>query len=151
MTSTRIDPQQSVTVRPPSHRQTPLPASRRFREALDDGAQRIVTNAASLTGVAPLSQATTASRVAPGRAALSQAGASPVGSSTTGSSLPDLAPDLSEGAGAGGASSASVPTDTMELLEMQRRIGAEQVHFSTLSNVLKARNDTAKSVVGNIR
>ena len=54
MTSSRIDPQQSVSVRLPSERQTPLPASRRFREALDEGAQRIVASAASLTGVLSL-------------------------------------------------------------------------------------------------
>ncbi len=146
MTRTRIDPQQSVSVRPPSERQTPLPASRRFREALDEGAQRIVANAASLTGVSPLSQSTTASRVGAGRAALSQDG---------GSSLPDLAPQVGgEGGDSGtstGTSATGMPDDTLELLEMQRRIGAEQVHFSTLSNVLKARHDTAKSVVGNIR
>lgn len=143
MTSSRIDPQQSVSVRLPSERQTPLPASRRFREALDEGAQRIVAGAASLTGVSPLSQSTTASRVAPGRAALSQA---------SDSGLPDLAPEVGGSSGSSAGSTATgVPDDTMELLEMQRRIGAEQVHFSTLSNVLKARHDTAKSVVGNIR
>lgn len=144
MSSTRIDPQQSVSIRPPSERQTPLPASRRFREALDEGAQRIVANAASLTGVSPLSQSTTATRVAPGRAALSQDGGS-------GSSLPDLAPEVGSSGGSASGSATGMPDDTMELLEMQRRIGAEQVHFSTVSNVLKARHDTAKSVVGNIR
>lgn len=143
MSSTRIDPQQSVSIRPPSERQTPLPASRRFREALDEGAQRIVANAASLTGVSPLSQSTTATRVAPGRAALSQDGGS-------GSSLPDLAPEVG-GSGSASGTATGIPDDTLELLEMQRRIGAEQVHFSTVSNVLKARHDTAKSVVGNIR
>lgn len=143
MSSSRIDPQQSVSIRPPSERQTPLPASRRFREALDEGAQRIVANAASLTGVSPMSQSTTATRVAPGRAALSQDGGSASG-------LPDLAPEVGGGSSTTG-SATGVPDDTMELLEMQRRIGAEQVHFSTLSNVLKARHDTAKSVVGNIR
>lgn len=143
MSSTRIDPQQSVSIRPPSERQTPLPASRRFREALDEGAQRIVASAASLTGVSPLSQSTTATRVAPGRAALSQDGGS-------GSSLPDLAPEVG-GSGSASGSTTGIPDDTLELLEMQRRIGAEQVHFSTVSNVLKARHDTAKSVVGNIR
>jgi len=145
MSSTRIDPQQSVSIRPPSERQTPLPASRRFREALDEGAQRIVANAASLTGVSPLSQSTTATRVAPGRAALSQ-------DSGSGTGLPDLAPEVGgSSSSSSGSSATGVPDDTMELLEMQRRIGAEQVHFSTLSNVLKARHDTAKSVVGNIR
>ena len=74
MTRTRIDPQQSVSIRPPSERQTPLPASRRFREALDEGAQRIVANAASLTGVSPLSQSTTASRVRTTRGSDSRAG-----------------------------------------------------------------------------
>lgn len=144
MSSTRIDPQQSVSIRPPSERQTPLPASRRFREALDEGAQRIVANAASLTGVSPMSQSTTASSVGSGRAALSQGGGS-------GTSLPDLAPEVGGSGGSASSSATGMPDDTMELLEMQRRIGAEQVHFSTVSNVLKARHDTAKSVVGNIR
>lgn len=143
MSSTRIDPQQSVSIRPPSERQTPLPASRRFREALDEGAQRIVANAASLTGVSPLSQSTTASSVGSGRASLAQGGG--------GSSLPDLAPEVGGSGSSASGSATGMPDDTMELLEMQRRIGAEQVHFSTVSNVLKARHDTAKSVVGNIR
>jgi hypothetical protein len=142
MTNSRIDPQHSVSVRSPSERQTPLPASRRFRDALDEGAQRIVASAASLTGVAPLSQSTTATRVGAGRAPLSQAGDA---------GLPDLAPEVGGGSSSAGSAVTGVPDDTMELLEMQRRIGAEQVHFSTLSNVLKARHDTAKSVVGNIR
>ena len=40
---------------------------------------------------------------------------------------------------------------TMELIELQQQISMEQRQFSTISNVLKARHDTAKSVINNVR
>ncbi|MBK6812156.1 MAG: hypothetical protein IPG81_25385 [Sandaracinaceae bacterium] len=93
-------------------------------------------------GRVALSQSTTASRVAPGAAALSEAGDS---------GLPDLAPRSVAAAvrrreqrhrGAGRHHGAA-----RDAAAHRRRAGA----LSTLSNVLKARHDTAKSVVGNIR
>lgn len=39
----------------------------------------------------------------------------------------------------------------LELLALQQRIGDEQQQFTTVSNVMKARHDTAKNVIGNVR
>ena len=39
----------------------------------------------------------------------------------------------------------------MELLALQSEIGMEQQRFTTLSNVMKARHETAKAVIGNVR
>ena len=41
--------------------------------------------------------------------------------------------------------------DALALLSLQRQIGLEQQRYSTLSNVMKARHDTAKQVAGNLR
>jgi hypothetical protein len=39
----------------------------------------------------------------------------------------------------------------MELLALQQRMQDENQRFSTLSNVLKAEHETAKTAIGNIR
>jgi len=39
----------------------------------------------------------------------------------------------------------------MQLLELQEEVQQENRRFTTLSNVLRAKHDTAKSAVGNIR
>ena len=36
-------------------------------------------------------------------------------------------------------------------LELQERMSAESRNYSTISNVLKARHDTVKNAIGNIR
>ncbi len=41
--------------------------------------------------------------------------------------------------------------DNMEFLQIQQQIQSENRQFSTLSNVLKARHETAKNAIGNIR
>jgi len=41
--------------------------------------------------------------------------------------------------------------ETLELLALQREIGLEQQRYSALSNVLKARHETARSVIQNVR
>ena len=128
------DSTRTVAIRPGTTRQTPPPAGRRFRDALGSGAVDLAHGALSLVGVQPAGRSVTAVSVGGARAPLS----SGVGSERGGPS-------------AGAAGAGGEPSDTLELLEMQRRIGAEQVHYSTVSNVLKARHDTAKSVVGNIR
>jgi hypothetical protein len=38
-----------------------------------------------------------------------------------------------------------------ELLELQQEVEADNRHFSTLSNVLKARHETARAAISNIR
>lgn len=61
--------------------------------------------------------------------------------------------------GASGTPTASNPesvlagsqAQAMDLLEMQQQISMEQRQFQTVSNVMKARHDTAKAVIQNVR
>jgi hypothetical protein len=63
------------------------------------------------------------------------------------------------GGGAGGAAGAGSMDDVLtrsamnqlELLELQARMQDENARFTTLSNVLKAEHETAKTAIGNIR
>lgn len=85
---------------------------------------------------------TTAIRGGAGVAGASSALSSSLGSATTG--------------GASSASPASLAIDqsaqqSLELLALQQRIATEQNQFSTVSNVMKARHDTLKNVIGNVR
>ena len=41
--------------------------------------------------------------------------------------------------------------DSMRLIMLQEQIQAENRQYSTLSNVLKARHETAKNAIGNLR
>lgn len=69
-------------------------------------------------------------------------------------SAPEAGPTASTSAGTG-ASASSVVGDNgnqaFELLALQERIGIEQQQFTTASNVMKARHDTAKNLIGNVR
>ena len=42
-------------------------------------------------------------------------------------------------------------SDALDLLALQQRIGDEQRRYTTLSNVMKARHETQKNVLGNLR
>jgi hypothetical protein len=42
-------------------------------------------------------------------------------------------------------------SDAMELIALQQEIQEENRRYSTLSNVMKARHETAKNAIGNIR
>jgi hypothetical protein len=55
--------------------------------------------------------------------------------------------------GAGGIESVLADSQAFNLyyLQLQEQISAENRQFSTLSNVLKARHDTVKNAIGNIR
>jgi hypothetical protein len=77
---------------------------------------------------------------------------------------PGLATQRAEGAiGTAGLPGEASPTGDMEAvlanhadqnlhyLQLQERISAENRAYSTLSNVLKARHDTIKNAIGNIR
>jgi hypothetical protein len=57
------------------------------------------------------------------------------------------------GGGAGGVEDTLQHSADMNLyyLELQERISAESREYTALSNVLKARHDTVKNAIGNIR
>jgi hypothetical protein len=136
---TTIDTTVDVRVAESVGRATPEPAERAFRDALRDGAGVLLDGveraAGSLPGGAVVSAATSAlTSVGGGGSASWGAGSS---EADGGSSMDDA---LSRSA-----------MQQMELLELQQRMQDENQRFTTLSNVLKAEHETAKTAIGNIR
>jgi hypothetical protein len=126
----------SVRVTESLGRATPEPAERAFREALRGGAgvllEGVERAAGALPGGAVLSAATSALTGAGG------AGGSAGG--TLGGASGTMDDALTRSA-----------NQQMELLELQQRMQDENQRFTTLSNVLKAEHETAKTAIGNIR
>ncbi len=126
-----------INIRATLPRTTPAPASDRFREALADSAAGLLSGVESVSGFLPGGSALTAA-VRGGASA--GGGASP---EATGSSAPaeaSMSSALRDNA-----------SQTLQLLELQQQMAMEQRQFTTVSNVMKARHDTAKSVINNVR
>lgn len=127
----------SVRVTESLGRATPEPAERAFREALRGGAGVLLEGVERAAGALP------------GGAVLSAATSALTGAGGAGSSA---------GGTLGGASGGTMDdaltrsaNQQMELLELQQRMQDENQRFTTLSNVLKAEHETAKTAIGNIR
>jgi hypothetical protein len=108
-------------------RQAAPTAGRRVRDALADGAGAALRGLDAAAGFVPGGAIMTA--------AIRSASDKGVDATST-SSVEDVT---------GGTDS------SMQLLELQRQIGDEQLRTTTLSNVLKARHEGARSVAQNIR
>lgn len=142
------------TVRP---RMTPAPASRRFRDAVESGAGVV------LDGVEA------AAALVPGGSAVSAAIRGGRGGGVGGASVglgtgvgPSVGSEAAEGPGAAPGTS---PTgngsmdqmlqanadQNLYFLQLQESVSAENRRYTALSNVLKARHETAKSSINNIR
>ena len=138
-------------------RQTPPPAERRFAAALAEGVSAVVGGAGELAAAA-----------LPGGAIL--AAATRELTSQTQGALDTATGDVgtgqrAEGPGAGGADGAgggSAVDDywrlqqqsqdfNLQFLQLQEGLSHENRRFSALSNVLKARHDTSKAVIQNLR
>jgi hypothetical protein len=127
----------SVRVTESLGRATPEPAERAFREALRGGAGVLLEGVERAAGALP------------GGAVLSAATSALTGAGGAGGSA---------GGTLGGASGGTMDdaltrsaNQQMELLELQQRMQDENQRFTTLSNVLKAEHETAKTAIGNIR
>ncbi len=119
-----------VTTRP---RATPADAGTRFRDAL---AQTAETALAGVERIVPFAAG-----------GLSTAAALPSSGGGLGAATSGLA-----AVGGSGSNVVQESADqALELLALQQQIGLEQRQFTTVSNVMKARHDTAKNVVGNFR
>lgn len=134
-------------------RQTPRTGSDAFREALADGAGQLLAGVEQVAGLVPggsaLSAAIRSSRQ--GSSGAGGGGSISLASTAGGGTAP-------EGPGSGGAAPsdpASMLQSDMsraeDLLLVQQQMAAHSQHFQTLSNILKAKHDTAKAVIGNIR
>ncbi|GAB4211306.1 MAG: hypothetical protein OHK0013_32890 [Sandaracinaceae bacterium] len=137
MTISRIDgTQPRISTEPMAGRVTALPAERAFRAALADGASVLLGGVESAARSLPGGEVLAAAVHGSVRAAASSSGRTPI-SAQVGpeAGLVGLADGL----------------DQLELIALQQRIQEENRRFSTLSNVLKARHETAKTAIGNIR
>jgi hypothetical protein len=128
---TTIDGSLDVRLDETLGRATPPPAERAFREALRDGAGALLAGVERAAGAVP-----------------------------GGSVVSAVTREIAGAGGSGGGTGAAGGVDDvlsrsalqqMELLALQQRMQDENQRFSTLSNVLKAEHETAKTAIGNIR
>src|SRR5512141_2866306 len=138
----REGPSPGVASTTTAPRVTPPPA-RPFREVLGAGTSAVVSGAEQAVRSLPGGPILAAAfRPAPGAPTPVTAGQAPEGTSgtaqaSTGGGIEQTLADNSD--------------RTLYYLELQERIAAETQAYTTLSNVLKARHDTIKNAIGNIR
>ena len=161
MSTMRIqsDPGQ-LAVEATRQRQTAAPISP-FRDVLAGSASMLLSGAAVATSVlgGPVLAAAVrgaAVGIAPGSAVGGRSGAAVAGVN------PDATAAAMGGAAAGelGGNSEMATmhamqresqTFNLQLLALQEEVQQENRHFTTVSNVMRAKHDTAKAAVGNIR
>ncbi len=121
------------------------PTSRPFSQIMKAGAEAIVSGAEAAVSRLP-GGPILAAAVRPGGGVGASGYAAPEGPMGTGGQ-----------AGAGGAEPnieqvmSQNQQHNLYYLELQERVSAENRNFTTLSNVLKARHDTVKNAIGNVR
>ena len=133
-------------------RVTPAP-TRPFRQVLDAGAGAVINGAESATRQlpgGPILAAAFRTPSTPGLADSASGGtaraAAPEGPVGTASG------SMLEGTLADGPSGITSEGDqALYYLQLQERISAESRAYTALSNVMKARHDTVKNAIGNIR
>ena len=150
--TTRIEsggPATGVSSTPTASRVTPAP-ERPFKNVMAAGARAVVRGAEAAVEKLPGGPILAA--------AFRPTHASPA--STEGLTTASSTPEGSGGsAGPAGTSMSSEPGDVlgqqadlnMQYLQLQEQINAESREYSAISNVLKARHDTIKNAIGNIR
>jgi hypothetical protein len=126
------------------------PPARPFKQVMSAGAGAVVSGAEAAMNKLPGGPILAAAvRPGAGGAVHVPAGASPEGSGGTAGT-----PGGTGGTG-GEPSMEQVLADNQDknlyYLQLQERISAESRAYSALSNVLKARHDTIKNAIGNIR
>jgi len=131
----------NLTLRDTEPRVTPEPPSRRFAETLGEGAHALLAGVEQAAGLLPGGNAVAAA-IRSGGDSGTTAGAAP---GTTGASSGSAGGGSLQGMLDSSASSAE------ELLALQHQMAMEQRMFQTTSNVLKARHDTSKAVIQNVR
>ena len=139
------DYQPRVAVSETAVRATPAPASRQFGEAFKRVGLGIIRGVEAVAG-----------GLVPGGSALSSSlrGARGVGGGIGSIIQKSTSAESAESPGdaiADAATDTSGDTDPMELIELQRQVNNEQLSYSTVSNIMKARHDSAKQVTNNMR
>lgn len=154
MSDTRIDTTRaSVTVEPARARQTQPPATP-FRDVLAGGVNILMAGAEAATSVVGGPVLAAAVHEARGTAVAGIGGDSG-GSAAAGIAASAGVPGATGPAGSELATMHAMQRESqlfnMQLINLQEDIQKESRHFNTVSNVLRAKHDTAKSAIGNIR
>jgi hypothetical protein len=174
MSQTNLVPDRSlafenrVQIQPTRARQTDAPASP-FRDVLAGGVSVLMGGAEIATHVlgTPTLAAAVQQAGANATSALTGAGAGAVASSGLTSrgavvGTPSTPATTTPGLATSGVSDASDMAQmeamqresqvfNLQLLDLQEQVQQENRHFTTISNVLRAKHDTAKAAVSNIR
>jgi len=153
-------PSTGVVATATAARVTPAPA-RPFQQVMNAGSQAIVNGAeAAVSHLPGGSILAAAMRPAPGTGLPGVSGLSATGPTGTAAAVPGLG---GAGVAGAGASSGAAGDPTMEqmmsqdadqnlyYLQLQEQMSQESRSYSAVSNVLKARHDTMKNAIGNIR
>lgn len=148
--STKIQPggpASGVSATPTASRVTPAPA-RPFKQIMSAGTGALASGAEAAVAKLPGGPVLAAAiRPGPGGAGHVPAAATPEGSGGTAGSP--------TGTAGGEPSMEAVLEENADknlyYLQLQERISAESRAYTALSNVLKARHDTVKNAIGNIR
>jgi len=137
-----------ITTEPMVGRATPVPADRAFHSTLRDGAVVLLGGVEAAARALPGGEIVAAAidggvrAGSGGGSSGSAAGALASARTSAQSGTPGL-DDYDAMAGSG--------DQAMELIQLQQQMQEENRRYSTLSNVLKARHETAKNAIGNIR
>ncbi len=142
----RTGQQANLTLRDTEPRVTPEPPSRRFAETLGEGAHALLAGVEQAAGLLPGGNAVTAAIRGAGTSSSAQGGAAGAPAGTTGAPAAGTA-----GGGSLQGMLDSSASSAEELLALQHQMAMEQRMFQTTSNVLKARHDTSKAVIQNVR
>lgn len=145
---------EGITVEKTASRQTPKPASGKFGEVLKKGAMVLLGAAGGVAGALPAGGILSAAvRGGVATAATPSASLPPAGED------PRSPSSAVDGIGSSGlteidqmrALQEDGVRSNLEVLRLQEQISRENRVFTTLSNVMKARHETARNAIGNIR
>ena len=130
----------TVHIEPTTPRQTDPSNETRFRQVLQQGASTVLGGVEAAAAFVPGGSVVSAAIQAAASTALTAGGTA--GGGVAGAGTP--------GSGMGDALQQSADQN-MQFLQLQQQMQQENQKFTTLSNVLKARHETAKNAIGNIR
>jgi hypothetical protein len=121
-------------------RVTPPGVSGRFRQALSDSANVVLGGLEAAAGALPGASVVTAAVRGAGRAAASSASGDVSGAGGSSGEAGSVENVLAQSA-----------DQNLYFLRIQEELQSENRRYSALSNVLKARHETVKNAIGNIR
>jgi len=145
---------ETITVETTASRQTPRPPSEKFGEVLKQGAMAMLAAAGGAATALPCGGILSAAVRAGTASALEPVGQQPSYKTEDPRSPAPAAealPEAESGLGEMWQLQEEGVRSNLEMLRLQEQIGRENRVFTTISNVMKARHETAQNAISNIR